>query len=167
MLFSLGRYSFVHSSVGRVHSTHHTPHVALVFGAGVNFVLVALFSGHAELDTFGWYGTIASFGFIFVYLLCSVAAPVFLRRTGEMRSSDVAVGGVGAVLMLLALVGSLYPVPAYPYNLLPYGFLAYMVAGGLWFLVVRAKKPALLLRIEHDLEEAVSRGGDRAAGLWR
>ncbi len=156
MLFSLGRYSFVHSSVGRVHSTHHTPHVALVFGAAVNFVLVALFSGHVELDTFGWYGTIASFGFIFVYLLCSVAAPVFLRRTGEMRSSDVVVGGVGAVLMLLALVGSLYPVPAYPYNLLPYGFLAYMIAGGLWFLVVRAKKPALLLRIEHDLEEAVS-----------
>ncbi len=66
MMFSLGRYNFLHSWMGWVHVTHRTPHVALAFGAVVNFVLVCAFSGQAELDTFGWYGTIAAFGFIVV-----------------------------------------------------------------------------------------------------
>ena len=155
MLFSLGRYNFVHASAGKVHVTHRTPHVALAFGTILNFVLVCAFSGHAELDTFGWYGTIASFGFIVVYLLCSVAAPALLRKTGEFKPVDMFFGGLGAVLMALSLVGSLYPVPAYPYNLLPYGFLAYMVAGAAWFFLLKSKAPSVLLRIEHDLEVAV------------
>ena len=166
MMFSLGRYRFLHASVGRVHLTHRTPHVALAFGAVVNFVLVSAFSGQAELDTFGWYGTIASFGFIVVYLLCSIAAPVYLRRTGELRGSDVFVGGLGAVLMALSLVGSLYPVPDYPYNLLPYGFLAYMVVGAAWFFVLRARVPTLLSAMSSDLEVAASEEADpvQAAG---
>ena len=155
VLFSLGRYNFVHGSVGRVHVTHHTPHIALALGAALNFVLVSAFAGQAELDTFGWYGTLASFGFIIVYFLCSISAPVLLRKTGELRQADIVFGGLGAVLMALSLIGSLYPVPAYPYNLLPYGFLAYMAVGGLWFVVLKARAPAVLLRIEHDLELAL------------
>ena len=160
MMFSLGRYNFLHPSMGRVHETHRTPHVALAFGAVVNFVLVCAFSGQPELDTFGWYGTIASFGFIVVYLLCSIAAPVYLRRTGERTTADVVYGGIGAVLMLLALLGSLYPVPDYPYNLLPYGFLAYMVVGALWFFVLKARRPTVLAEMSADLEIAASEETD-------
>jgi len=36
-----------------------------------------------KTNTYGWYGTLASFGFIIVYLLCSIAAPVLLKRTGS------------------------------------------------------------------------------------
>ena len=162
MLFSLGRYNFVHEAVGRVHVTHHTPYIALALGAILNFVLVSAFVGQAELDTFGWYGTIASFGFIIVYFLCSVSVIVLLRKTGELRSIDIVYGALGAVLMTLALVGSLYPVPAYPYNLLPYGFLAYMVVGALWFLVLRARTPMVLLGLEKDLELALDTPADPA-----
>jgi hypothetical protein len=35
--------------------------------------------------------------------------------------------------MLFALVGNLYPVPEGPYGKLPYIYLAYLVAGVLWF----------------------------------
>jgi amino acid transporter len=157
IMFSLGRYQFLHGAVGRVHATHQTPHIALLVGAVLNFVLVAAFSGFAELDTFGWYGTIASFGFIFVYLLCSIAAPAYLRRTREMTGGDVAMGVLGAVLMVLALFGSVYPVPAYPYNLLPYGFVAYMLVGAAWFGALKLRAPASLARIEHDMEVAASR----------
>ena len=160
MMFSLGRYNFLHSSMGRVHVTHRTPHVALAFGAVVNFVLVCAFSGQAELDTFGWYGTIASFGFIVVYLLCSIAAPVYLKRTGELTTADTVYGGIGAVLMLLALVGSLYPVPDYPYNLLPYGFLVYMVIGAAWFFVLKARRPSVLAAMSSELEIAASEEAD-------
>ena len=155
VLFSLGRYNFVHRSAGCIHSTHRTPHVALALGAILNFVLVCAFVRQAELDTFGWYGTIASFGFIFVYFLCSISAPFLLRKSGELKTVDMIYGGLGAVLMALSLLGSLYPMPAYPYNLLPYGFLAYMMAGGLWFIVLKSRAPGVLLQIEHDLEVTV------------
>ena len=160
LMFSLGRYNVLHASMGRVHATHHTPYVALVFGAVLNFALVCAFSGHAELDTFGWYGTIAAFGFIIVYLLCSVAAPAYLRKTGELTGGDMVVGVLGAALMALALFGSLYPVPDYPYNLLPYGFLAYMAVGAAWFLLLKARRPAVLLAMNSDLEVAAAHDVD-------
>ena len=159
MMYSLGRYRFLHTSMGTVHTKHQTPHFALAFGAILNFLLVAAFSANAELDTFGWYGTIASYGFILVYLLCSIAAPVYLKKTGELTTSSIVYGAAGTILMALSLVGSLYPVPAYPLNLLPYIFLLYMVVGAVWFFVLRAKAPTVLLHIEHDLEVAVIPAG--------
>ena len=154
MTYSLGRYRLLHRSLGTVNTTHQTPHVALIVGALLNFVLVCAFVRNAELDTFGWYGTLASYGFIIVYLLCSIAAPVYLRKTGELTAGSMVFGVLGAVLMALSLVGSLYPIPAYPYNILPYMFLAYMCVGAIWFFVLKAKAPTSLLQIEHDLEIA-------------
>lgn len=154
MMYSLGRYRLLHASTGRVHGLHRTPHVALAVGAALNLLLCAAFSGSAEIDTFGWYGTLASYGFIIVYFLCSVAAPLYLRRTGELTAGTVAYGAVGAVLMALALVGSLYPLPTYPLDLLPPIFALYMALGAVWFFVLRARAPSALAQIEHDLEVA-------------
>lgn len=155
-LFSLGRYQILHSSVGLVHGKFKTPHVAVTIGAIINFVAVALLSGNSEIDTFGWYGTIASFGFIVVYFLVSVAAPVYLRKTGELTTGAAITGGLGAALMVLALAGSLYPVPAFPYNLLPYGFAAYLLLGVVWFFVLKARAPETLRGIEGDMEAAAA-----------
>jgi amino acid transporter len=119
MMYSLGRYGFLHNTLGTIHPKFQTPYVALACGAVLNFVLCLAFVKNAELDTFGWYGTLASFGFIIVYLMCSIAAPVYLKKTGELTTSSVVFGVAGAVLMALSLVGSLYPIPAFPLNLLP------------------------------------------------
>ncbi len=154
MTYSLGRYRLLHGALGRVNDKHRTPHVALILGAILNFVLCAAFSQNAETDTFGWYGTLASFGFIIVYFLCSVAAPVYMRKTNEMTAGTIVFGALGAIMMALSLAGSVYPVPAYPYNILPYMFLAYMCLGAIWFVVLKSKAPASLLQIEHDLEVA-------------
>ena len=155
MMYSLGRYNFLHSSFGRVHAKHRTPFVALAIGAVLNFVLVVAFmSFGAEIDAFGWYGTLASYGFIIVYFMCSVAAPVLLKQRGELTTGTVVMGALGAVLMALSLLGSLYPLPAWPLNLLPPIFLAYMLVGALWFFWLRNVKPMSLLQIEHDLEIA-------------
>ena len=154
MMYSLGRYQFLHPSVGRVHARHQTPVTALTIGAVLNFLLVSAFYKSAEIDAFGWYGTLASFGFIIVYFLCSIAAPVLLKQRGELTTGTIVFGALGAILMALSLAGSLYPWPAYPLNLLPVIFAIYMVAGALWFFVLRTMNPKSLLHIEHDLEIA-------------
>ena len=49
------------------------------------------------------------------------------------RVSAQLLAWVTAAVMLLALVGNLYPVPEGPYGKLPYIYFAYLVAGMLWF----------------------------------
>jgi amino acid transporter len=152
ILFSLGRYQFVHKTMGDIHKKHQTPHLAVAIGVILNFVVCAAFWKSAFTDLLGWYGTIASFGFIIVYFLCSVASPALLRKTGEATPMVYAMGALGCVLMFLSLVGSVYPVPAAPYLYLPYGFVAYMLLGVIWFMIVKRREPQILLSIEQDLE---------------
>jgi amino acid transporter len=156
ILFSLGRYQFVHSSMGIVHSTRKTPFFALSVGAVLNFLVCAVFAGNSETNTFGWYGTLASYGFIIVYFLCSISAPVLLKRTGELMTGDIIIGGLGALLMFLSLVGSVYPVPSAPYNYFPYAFGIYMLIGLAWFWTIKIRAPQVLAGIEHDLETAAT-----------
>ena len=151
LLFSLGRYQFMPASMGTVHSSHQTPYVALTLGAAMNFIVCSAFVNQGESDVFGWFGTLASFGFIIVYFLCSVATPVYLKKTGTCTAYDVAMGGLGAVLMVLSLIGSLYPIPAYPLNLLPYIFLAYMMVGVVWFFIVKGRAPGALESLQKDI----------------
>jgi len=54
--------------------------------------------------------------------------------------------------MLFVIYGSVYPVPAYPFNILPYLFLGYMVLGGIWFAVLKSKSPQVLASIMLDME---------------
>ena len=58
--------------------------------------------------------------------------------------------------MFLSLVGSVYPVPAAPYNYFPYAFAAYMLLGFIWFMVVKTRAPQVLAGIEHDMESAAA-----------
>ena len=156
ILFSLGRYQMLHPTMGNIHQKHQTPHVAATIGVIINFLVCALFYQSAYTDLLGWFGTIASFGFIIVYLMCSIAAPVLLAKTGEATPLVYAMGGAGTILMALSLMGSVYPIPAPPYNYLPYGFAAYMLLGAIWFVVLKGRRPELLLSIEHDLEGVVT-----------
>jgi len=153
LLYSMGKYEFLHRSMGAVHGTHRTPHRAiLLFGALLTLICLAM-TPLGLLDAFGYAGTLASFGFVVVYLALCIVAPLDLAGSGEMRSRHVVLGVLGAALMLFVIVGSVYPVPPYPYNLLPYLFVAYMIAGALWFGVLKAKSPQKLLAIQHDLED--------------
>lgn len=154
MLYSLGRYQLAHPSLGMVHADHKTPHIAVTVGCALNFIVCAVFSGSAYTDLLGYFGTIASFGFILVYMACSVAAPALLARLGQARPRDYIIGALGTVLMILSLIGSVYPVPAAPYNYFPYAFALYMLAGLAWFVLLKVRMPQTLLGLAHDMETA-------------
>jgi hypothetical protein len=54
---------------------------------------------------------------------------------------------------LFVVLGSVYPVPQYPYDILPYLFFGYMLIGGIWFAVLKVRSPQTLASIQHDMEE--------------
>jgi hypothetical protein len=84
-------------------------------------------------------------------MLC-IVAPLDLRKSGEMRAQHVLLAIVGTALMAFVIVGSVYPVPAAPYDMLPYVFFAYMALGAVWFARLKMKSPQTLASIQHDME---------------
>jgi amino acid transporter len=153
LLFSMGKYRFLHRSMGVVHDMHRTPHRAiLVCGALLAAVSLSLLPV-GFLEAFGYSGTIASFGFVVVYLALCIVAPLDLKKSAEMRPRHIVTGAFGTVLMLFVIVGSVYPQPEYPYNVLPYLFFVYMAVGAAWFALLKSRSPQILATIQHDMEE--------------
>ncbi|MGH7985091.1 MAG: APC family permease [Candidatus Binataceae bacterium] len=152
MLFSMGRYHFVHRAMGTVHQRHQTPAFAVTIACLLTLIVVLMFSHTPPLDAFGYTAAFGTFGFLFVYLLSCVAAPVELARAGKLSAGGLVTGVLGTGLMAFVIVGSLVPVPAYPYAILPYLFLAYLVLGGAWYAIVSVRTPDAVTRIELDLE---------------
>jgi amino acid transporter len=149
----MGKYQFLHRSMGMVHDTHQTPHRAILVCGGLLAAVCLSMTPLGYLDAFGYAGTIASFGFVVVYLALCIVAPLDLKKTGEMRPKHVVNALFGTVLMLFVIVGSVYPVPTYPYNELPYLFFAYMAIGAVWFALLKWRSPQILGTIAHDMEE--------------
>ncbi|MBI3558268.1 MAG: APC family permease [Deltaproteobacteria bacterium] len=132
VMYSMAHDGFFPRAASKVHRTHATPHVAvagsMVF-AGVVPVAMLL-RGSAPMDIFGYLGSIATFGFLLSYVLVSVAAPVFLRARNELRLRGILTSVVALVLLMIPIIGSVYPVPEAPYSYLPYVFLVLIAAGG-------------------------------------
>ena len=152
MLYSMGRYQFLHRSMGLVHATHKTPHIAVLFSALLVLVLYLALLPQGLLNGFGLTGTIATYGFVVVYFGVCVTAPVDLYRAGVMKFQHLIFGVLGAALMAFVIYGSIVPYPAYPYNLLPPAFIIFMVIGAIWFTVLKSKSPATLRLIAEDME---------------
>ena len=152
LMFSMGRYGFLHRAMGVINERHGTPHLAIA-AAVLSIALICLgLAGFAPIDAFGYTGTFATFGFLVVYLLISIVAPLDLSRAGIMRARHLAVGVIGVLLMLFVFFGSLYPVPDYPYNLLPYLFAAYLAFGAVWYASRAGRAKTALLSMDHDPE---------------
>jgi amino acid transporter len=152
LLFSMGKYQFLHRSMGLVHDTHRTPHRAILLCGGVLAMICVAMLPAGFLDAFGYAGTFASFGFVVVYFALCIVAPMDLKKSHEMKPRHVVIGMVGAALMLFVVFGSMYPVPEYPYDILPYLFFGYMAVGACWFTVLKVKSPQTLASIQHDME---------------
>ena len=156
VIFTMGRHGLLPASMGDAHETHATPHIAV----GISSLLAAivpvvlLFRGIAPLDIFGYLGSVATFGFLFAYILIAIAAPVYLRNRGEKSAFSVILSVCALILLLLPLVGSVYPEPPPPGKYLPYVFLALLALGTARFIYLRMWRPELIRELERHLEKA-------------
>jgi amino acid transporter len=135
ILYSMSRSGILPPVVGAAHKTLGTPYVAVSIISVLFFAIPAallFIPGTQLLDIVGYGGTLTAFGFVAAYFLVSVAAPAYLKRQGLARRKDVALSAIAVLLLLVPAVGSVYPVPAWPYGTFPYIFLAYAMVGLFW-----------------------------------
>jgi amino acid transporter len=159
IIYALGRHGILPAATASSHDTNETPHIAVSILALMSFIVptVAILGHQALLDIFNDAGTCAAFGFVVAYGLVSAAAPVYLKKIGELKPIDIA--GCVASLLLLAVpaIGSVYPVPSPPVNYFPYAFLVYLAVGAIWIAIYYRRTPTASGLIKEDLDKAHER----------
>lgn len=162
VFFIMAQHGLFHASVGAAHTANRTPHVAVSLCSLVMFLVPAGMSlFHVKLfESMGYLGAICSYGFLTVYILISIAAPVYLYKIRQLRWHHLAVAALAVGLMAIPLLGSLgipgstlFPVPEAPYDAFPYLFLMYLIVTCGWFLLQRSQSPHLVRSMERRIEE--------------
>ncbi|HTV47949.1 MAG TPA: APC family permease [Phycisphaerae bacterium] len=167
IIFSMGRSGIFHMAAATSHHKNLTPHVALSVMALLQFIIPAFGilasavnlsttgSGtfHMEvIDAFNWAGTFGAFGFCGGYFVISIAAPVYLKRIGELKPMNIVISVLAVLLLLVPAIGTVYPEPSPPFNYFSYIFGAYVLVGIIWIAFFRrAKFPHLKAQIEPAL----------------
>jgi amino acid transporter len=135
VLMLMSHRGLAHKKLCETHARNETPHWAVLVTSVATLVpAVALaFRGVSAMDIYGWLGSLATYGFITVYALVCMALPLHLRRVEKLGAGVLLLSIAGTVAMVLALAGTLYPVPPAPYSWLPYMYLGYVVLGLGWY----------------------------------
>jgi len=154
ILFSMGRHGVVHEKIGSAHAQNATPHTAATVSSILVFLVpvIMVCRGRGIMDVFDDLGTIATYGFMVVYALVSVAAPVYLKRIGKLTVGSVVVSVVSVLFLIPPIVGAVYPAPEPPALYYPYYFLGYLAVGIVWFIYLSLRSRHVLERIRADLE---------------
>jgi amino acid transporter len=147
VMFAMGRDEFFPAKTGAAHPKYGTPYVALtviavvmfVVATGCYYLLVA--NGFAVLDEFNDAGTMGAFGFVGAYSLIVLAAPAFLKKRGELQAKHIVLCVVAMMLMLIPIIGSVWPIPSPPVNAFPYIFVGYLWFGLIQVLSMQHQKP--------------------------
>lgn len=139
VLFTMGRYGIFPISIGSSHKQNLTPHVAISSFALIQFLIPTTFIllsyaavggwQMAPLDAFNDAGLFGAMGFCGAYVLISLATPFYLKKIGELKAYHIAVAVIALALLVVPIVGTVYPVPPSPLNYFPYIFAAYLLAG--------------------------------------
>ena len=156
VVFQMGRYGFFHEATGNAHSTNETPHVAITIYALLEFAIPCIilsFKGLALTDAFNDAGTFGAFGFLGAYIFVSVAAPMHLKKIGELKPADIVYSVLALVCLLVPAIGSVYPVPSPPVNTFVYVFLLYFLVG-LAVFVARRSRPQEITELASEATAA-------------
>lgn len=149
ILYVMGKEGVVPSAIGRTHATHLTPHRALIsVGPLVVAVPVVLYlCGVAAMDVVTWVDTYGTYGYMVAYAAAAIAAVVFLRSINARVPLVWPAALVAIVSMAYVFYANVYPVPAYPLNVIPWLFLATVAAALVWYWILSRRSPEVIANI--------------------
>jgi amino acid transporter len=145
VLMLMAHNGLVHGRFAKTHAETETPGAASILAGVLAFLPVAVLAerGSSGADIYGWMGTLAVYGFLTAYALVAVALPVHLRRHGRLGASELVLSVSAAAATILAMVGTVFPVPPAPYRYLPYVYVAYLVGGMVWYVISQRRSTVL------------------------
>jgi amino acid transporter len=161
IIFSMSRHGLFFGALGEAHEKNETPHLAVGISALITFLVptILYLLGVSAFDGQGYFGTLCTFGFLVVYILISIAAPIYLQSLGKLNKVALLFSVLGTAFMILPFIGmigihgsTLFPPPEYPNNLLIWIFLAYMLVGLLWLIFQKARHPEMMPDMQGAIE---------------
>jgi len=163
IIFSMSRHGLFFDALGKAHEKNETPYVAVGLSSLITFLVPTgfyLLSGVSAFDSQGYFGVLSTFGFLLVYILISIAAPIYLQSIGKLNGNALAYSILGTVFMILPFVGmvglprsTLFPAPSFPNNLLIWLFLFYMAIGLGWLLFQKVRHPKMMPGVRGAIDD--------------
>ena len=147
IIFSFGREGIF---VRRLGTTNRKDSPVMAWAAYIIFSAVVTFALGAWITPFGAYdflGSILGLGIIVLYILMNLGLITYFQRHYSSEFSPVRHGVLpilGSLLLLLPIYGQLWPIPPWPYNLVPYLILAWTIGGIGYFLYLTRRRPAMV-----------------------
>jgi amino acid transporter len=147
IVFSFGREGIFSRKLG---TTNRRDSPVFAWAAYIVFSAIVTFALGAWINPFGAYdflGSILGLGIIVLYILMNIGLILYFRRSyrdefSPLRHALLPV--VGSLLMLLPIYGQLWPIPPWPYNLVPYLILAWTLGGICYFFYIRNRRSDML-----------------------
>jgi amino acid transporter len=143
VLYAMGRAEILPSALAKTHPKHHTPYVA-IFTQVLLTLALTLAAGlkWGTVVGFGILATTLTIGAIIVYCLGAVGLPVMFRREYPSEFNPlkhVAVPLVALALLVYVMYKSVWPIPAYPYNVPLILSIIWIVLGVVFVGFVRSR----------------------------
>jgi amino acid transporter len=147
IIFALGREGILHRRLGTTDRADNpmTAWVAYIVMSAVITYGLGLAMG--PLNAYAFLGSILGLGIIVIYILMNIGVTRYFWRKHRSEFSPIRHGvlpAVGSLLMLLPIYGQLVPVPDWPYRLVPYLLVAWVIIGVGYFLVLRRRNPRVI-----------------------
>lgn len=146
-IFSLGRERILHPKLGTT-NRRDSPIAAwtayIIFSAVITFFLGWWIT---PVGAYDFLGSLLALGIVILYIMMNIGLTRYFRSQFPDEFSKVRHGilpVVGSLLLLLPVYGLLWPIPAWPYNLVPYILLVWVMAGTGYFLYLRRKRPEMI-----------------------
>ena len=109
----------------------------------------------SQVTSGGWRGTVGRFASRYGWVALLIVANCFVNvLTAIQHTASGATNLRGPIvdestsalvlIMLLPIYGLLWPVPAFPNNLVPYIMLAWILIGGVYLFFIENRRPRLL-----------------------
>jgi amino acid transporter len=143
VLMRMAHNGLAHRSLSVAHKKNATPGSAVLVSGLLTALPACVLAarGISGVDIYGWMGSLSVYGFMTTYALAAIGLPLYLKRNHHPTNGAIILAAAATLATLLALAGTLYPVPAAPLNWLPYIYLAYILCGAAWFFLSPNKQP--------------------------
>jgi amino acid transporter len=157
IIFSMGRDKVLPGWLGKVHARWFSPYTAIIAQTIFSLVLgfgIGLWLGPGATGAYGFTGAIGTVAIVIVYMMCNIALIRYFFRLPErnwLLHIIVPILGVAALAYPLWAVAQ--PGQAYPYNLVPYIVIAWLVVGVITYVYFRTKAPEKLTALGAFLAE--------------